>query len=231
MTVAIERLLEVAERDEAARARARELLALARHPAWLRLQNLVNQLCTISHIGGTSYDGKVAHGTDEDIGGRRPAGDDRDKPRRPREPRAPGEGAGSNQQRAYAVRYEEWLQDMAAYAGEYADWRASYQRRTPSYFEIEAARCGTVNRLLELVEEARATVEAWRKAPPLPAGIEPERGTYLWRCKVADDDRPLDRIKTVYGISRATVYRYRATYRGLQRQSVAATCYKVSHSH
>jgi hypothetical protein len=73
-----------------------------------------------------------------------------------------------------------------------------------------------LSELSTLVKDARDALEAWLRTPDV-AGVEPERGSFLWKCQIADDKRDLEAIKTKYTVSTATVYRYRAKYKGLRR--------------
>ena len=132
-------------------------------------RQLVAELSLISHISGTAYEGKLIRATDESKGGRKPPGGDQDKPIRP----------GVNATTADRAEYQDAL----------TSWLESYQRRTPSYFAAEFDKCSTRARLLELTEEARQTVAAWKK-PPAPIGEEPKSMAEPgWRWWVANVDR------------------------------------------
>lgn len=99
------------------------------------------------------------------------------------------------------------------------DRKESYRQKTAEYFARRLARCtGDAEREALRLEAERALYD-WRHTPEAPnsAELAPERGSFLWKCRVADDDRPLEKIKEEYWVSRATVYRYRQKYRGLRR--------------
>lgn len=160
------------------------------------IRQALAELELVSHAPVRNYDGRSAPSADDDIGGRRPSGRDGEFP-----PRKPNVGA----------KAEVWEE----YRQEFADWLLSYQRRTPAYFRAELRRRGPGDPLLE---EIRVVVEAWRKSPPQPVGVEPERESFEWKCKIANDDsgKEKDRCDR-YSISAATLYRYRARYRRLRR--------------
>lgn len=105
-------------------------------------------------------------------------------------------------------------------------WEASYHRKTPAWFRRRretALQREDVGQLEALRDDARECVEAWRKQPPMIGVVEEiEVGSFLWKCQVADDDSgTIKNREDRYGISAATIHRYRAQYRGLQRKRAA----------
>lgn len=66
--------------------------------------------------------------------------------------------------------------------------------------------------------EAELALESVRRmrAPKPSVDPDPEHGSFYWKCRIADDVRPLEEIAQHYTVSRATIYRYRAKYRGLR---------------
>ena len=103
------------------------------------------------------------------------------------------------------------------------DREDSYRQKSAVYFRRRWRHTNTVEGLEALLDEARDAAWAWAHTPDAPTVVEPERNTFLWKCAIADDTRDLEKIKAVYRVSRATVYRYRATYKGLRSGSVTST--------
>ena len=66
----------------------------------------------------------------------------------------------------------------------------------------------------EILDEAVACLRDWRKTPEVP-GQDPDRGTYEWKVRVANDPRPSRAVAGFYGISHVSVLRYRKDYLGL----------------
>lgn len=162
---------------------------VAHHPKMTELRTLVARLGLVSHISGVAYDAKIAKPTDEAKGGRRPAGSDVDRPRRPR-PEASA---------------EQW----AAYHAEREGWESSYQRRTPDYFRSEVERCETVARLEVLVNEAREALERWHHTPGTQGGEPESMADPQWKRWVIEGNWSVDRIVNRYGCSRRWVHRLR----------------------
>lgn len=94
--------------------------------------------------------------------------------------------------------------------------------RSADHFRRRQKRCRTDHDFERVIADVEAALEAWEHTPPPVEGIDPERGSFFWKCRIADDDRPLDTIKSTFMVSRATVYRYRAKYRGLRSTRDAA---------
>lgn len=107
---------------------------------------------------------------------------------------------------------------------EFKAWLESYHRKTPDWFRRQRERAlGNEQRLMRLRDDCRRCIDAWRKCPPQPSGIEPERGSFVWKCQIADDDRgTIKQREDLYGVDRSTIYRYRSQYRGLRRGSAIA---------
>lgn len=103
------------------------------------------------------------------------------------------------------------------------DRQANYRQKSAVYFRRRWRHTNTVDGLEALLDEAREAVWAWSHTPTVSMVVEPERNSFFWKCQIADDTRDLEKIKAIYRVSRATVYRYRATYRGLRRGSVTAS--------
>jgi hypothetical protein len=171
------------------------------------LRELVARIALISHAPTQQYDRDAAHETVGSIGGKRPAGGDFDKPRHP------GPNATAKDLEEYYDAHESWL--------------SSYQRKTPAYFAERVGTHPTVRRIRALIVEAEEVYEAWRRTPPPQRGIDPERESFYWRCAIADEGgssltaQQLKDIRSKYSISTATIYRYRATYRGLRKSPTA----------
>jgi hypothetical protein len=172
-----------------------------------QLRELVARIALISHAPTQQYDRDAAHETVGSIGGKRPAGGDFDKPRHP------GPNATAKDLEEYYDAHESWL--------------SSYQRKTPAYFADRLGTHPTVRRVRDLIVEAEEVYEAWRRTPPPARGIDPEKGSFYWRCQIADEfgekltEDQLKTLRSRYSISTATIYRYRATYRGLRKSRSA----------
>lgn len=136
---------------------------------------------------GAAQLGRSSKGTDDDIGGRRPSGG--------------------------IEKHDEYCRGCK-------DCDGTFALKSAEHFQRKLQRCNTAFQLQRLRDEAQAAWEAWSHTPaPKPADLDPirDRGTFYWKCAIADDDRPLETVKTFYMVSRATVYRYRAKYRALRK--------------
>ena len=151
----------------------------------------VAELTLISHTSGVSHEGRTSRSTDDAIGGRRPPGGDVDRPRRPK----PGASAA----------------DMNEYYDALESWKESYLRRTPAYFISEFDKCRTTARLIELTEEARRTIEAW-KITPLPSGDEPEFGSSQWKRYVGASTRSIGDLARQFHVSRQYIIKIQRDY-------------------
>jgi hypothetical protein len=110
----------------------------------------------------------------------------------------------------------------------HGDFQVEYRQKSHLYFEHKLNRIignpkATPADLKELIAEAEQAHEDWIKTP-VYKGAEPlERGSFRWKCAIADDDRDPETINRVYAmgktISRPTIYRYRQRYRGLRKSS------------
>lgn len=67
----------------------------------------------------------------------------------------------------------------------------------------------------EILTDAREAIRAWRVTPNVP-GVEPERGTLQWKCKIANDPRPSRVVAGHFGTSHVSVLRYRKQYAGIR---------------
>ena|ERR1700752_2293614 len=67
----------------------------------------------------------------------------------------------------------------------------------------------------EILTDATAALRDWRKTPDVP-GQDPDRGTFQWKCRVAEDERSSRQVATHYGVSHVSVLRWRQQYRGLR---------------
>lgn len=167
--------------------------------AQAELHQLVQRIALISHVSGTSYEGKIARDTSDEIGGRRPAGSDHEpKPRKPKIPLIEGNAASEKV-------WDGYMEDLAA-------WQLCYQRRTPEYFRRRLERCHTDAALQGLVVEARETLEAWKRTP-IPAGQPPALGDPQWKRWVADSDLPTKDLVRMFGKSRQYIQQIRSGYR------------------
>lgn len=186
------------------------------HPAYGELCQAIAELSLVSHAPTQSYQlappedreatpprwrvnnrrGPVPHlGSHHAKGGdtMEPRGGDRDKPR------FPGPKASAKL--------------IAEYREDYASWLASYQRKTPDYFRLEVKKCETVERLVELRDECRAVVVAWKRAP-LPVGQEPlSVKDPNWKRWVAESDLDGGTIARRFSVSRQYVHQIRKEYR------------------
>lgn len=210
--------------------------ALRNHPAYGELRQALAELSLISHAPTQTY--QLAPPEDREAtpqrwrtNDRRPAvphlgshsthggdtmtprgGDAEYKPRAPMGPRIEGD----------AQSEKAWDE----YEMEYAAWRECFERKTPDYFRRRLENCETEGRLVALLDECRNVLQAWRKTPDVDgvAELMPLPGSFLWKCTVADDRRPIEEIVQFYKspttgdpLHRSTVYRYRARYRGVRR--------------
>lgn len=98
------------------------------------------------------------------------------------------------------------------------DLTPEYRQKSDMYFRKRIPRLRNERELAALLKEAQDAQDAWRRTPEV-AGVEHERGSYLWKCEIADTDGPVEPIKRKYTISQATIYRYRAKYRGLRKRA------------
>lgn len=101
------------------------------------------------------------------------------------------------------------------------DIEADFRQKSHIYFERKLNRLVAYNGstpadLTALLSEARQTLEDWCKTPPYDGEEAIIRGTFRWKCLIAEDKRDLDTIKRTYTVSTATVYRYRERYRGMR---------------
>lgn len=67
----------------------------------------------------------------------------------------------------------------------------------------------------EIFKEAAKALKDWRFTPDVP-GLEPERGTLQWKCKIANDVRSSRIVAGHYGVSHVSVLRYRKQYAGIR---------------
>lgn len=90
-----------------------------------------------------------------------------------------------------------------------------YRQKSAEYFEQKLLNCWGPTDIRELLTEAQEALIAWRKTPVVP-GMEPERGTFRWKCMVADDrNGTVEQIAKRHSVNRRTLFRYRARYTGL----------------
>lgn len=69
----------------------------------------------------------------------------------------------------------------------------------------------------EVVKAAEEALERALRAPEPPAGVEPERGSWAWKKRIAEDQRPSREVARVFSVSHVTVCDYRRRYRDLRR--------------
>ena len=156
------------------------------------LRKVVLRLTVVSHVAAAGL-GRVTPSSDEDIGGKCP-------------------GGGIDR---------------------FGDFQVDYRQKTAEHFQrrlwamVDAAKLFSAPDIEALAVEAQQAVDAWTRTPDVSGvkDLEPERDSYLWKCAVADDDRDIETINRVWRqggdpISRSTLYRYRAKYRGLRKSSV-----------
>ena len=102
------------------------------------------------------------------------------------------------------------------------DWKGDrepdFRQKSAGYFARRLNGGVSEERLAALLEEAREALWAWQHTPDVSGVIElePARKSFLWKCRIADDTRPLEQIKGEFQVSQATIYRYRLKYRGLR---------------
>ena len=65
-----------------------------------------------------------------------------------------------------------------------------------------------------VLQDAKAELKRLKHSP---TPTEPEWGSYHWKVKVANDDRPIETVARFHGIARSTVSKYRARYRTEKR--------------
>ena len=105
------------------------------------------------------------------------------------------------------------------------DREADFRQKSVEHFRARIARCDTPEAARSLLVEVEDTIWAWTHTPDVDGikELEPEHGSFLWKCNIADNDREHVRdIARRLGIGEATVYRYRAKYRGLRAPKRAA---------
>jgi hypothetical protein len=165
--------------------------ALLDHPLLGELRGLVAKLSLISHAPIGAY-GRQTRGSGEDIGGKPPRGGEVDRPRKPSK--------------------DASADDWEAYHEEHAAWKVSYQRHTPSYFAAELERCETEARLVELRDEAEASLKAWRRGP-MPVGQEPlSCADPNWKRWVGETSLSAGEIARKFDVSRQYVWRIKRAY-------------------
>ena len=170
------------------------------------LRQTIQRIGMISHAPTRNYDGRTRRSTDEDIGGKKPPGTDREyKPRRPKTPLI-----DTDPQSVKAWRdYEDELEA----------WEACYQRKTVDYFLRRLDGCYTPQAVETLLREARATLEAWQRTP-IPLGQEPEYGSPQWKRYIAESSEDAGTLASRYWnprtgrqITRQYIHKIRKQYR------------------
>lgn len=172
------------------------------------LRTVVQQLTLVSHapIQGYNYaPNEVGRGERWRASDRKPViphlGQHQPKGGGTKVPRGNIDWAGDN-------KFFDYRQKSAVYfQNRVNDWESDKHHHGP-------------DEISELAEEATAALTAWRKTPDSDgADLEPPRESFLWKCAIADDDRPVSKLMEVYKpIGRQTIYDYRKLYRGVRKQ-------------
>lgn len=117
----------------------------------------------------------------------------------------------------------------------FGDFQAEYRQKSHVYFEQKLNRIvgyakSTVKDLEALLAEARQALEDWQKTPEFKGAQPMERGSFQWKCAIADHgnstltDQDVREINRLYAmgkvVHRSAIYRYRAQYRGLRGKHV-----------
>ncbi len=69
-----------------------------------------------------------------------------------------------------------------------------------------------------VVQAAEEALELARRNVTEVQGLEPARGSFAWKCRVADATGDVGDVATWWGVHRTTVLRYRRSYAGLLRR-------------
>ena len=77
-------------------------------------------------------------------------------------------------------------------------------------YRVLYARCSSAAERENVIVAARVELESFTLGK---ASVEPEPGSLHWKRRIANDDRSLVDVLRVYGISRASYFRYRRDYR------------------
>ena len=161
-----------------------------------RIRQALAELELISHAPTPAYSARTQHGSDEDIGGKRPPGSDREfRPRRPKLPLIDGDPASEK-------AWREYDEDLAA-------WEASYHRRTVSYYQRQLRLHGVSSALLEDVER---TIRSWRVLQ-IPAGQPPALGDPQWKRYIGESDLSGGELARIFNVSREYIRQVRKQYR------------------
>lgn len=75
-----------------------------------------------------------------------------------------------------------------------------------------------ISDLRRLRIEAEQALDWWKRTPSVP-GVQHDRDSFLWKCEVADAPGTVDEVCRKYGVSRATLYRYRARYGNIRSKA------------
>jgi hypothetical protein len=92
------------------------------------------------------------------------------------------------------------------------DFAAEFALKSAEYFRRRLARCHTPRAVVELLAEAEATLEAWRRTP-IPAGQEPEYGSPQWKRYIAESGEDTGVLATRFNCTRRYINKIRQQYR------------------
>jgi len=92
------------------------------------------------------------------------------------------------------------------------DFQIGYALKSAEYFRRRLARARTPRAITELLSEAEATLEAWKRAP-IPEGQPPEFGSPQWKRWIAES--PLDggELARTFSVTRQYIHQIRTQYR------------------
>lgn len=109
--------------------------------------------------------------------------------------------------------------------GRIDDKHFDYRQKSDRYFrnrlvrwENDKKRVYGVSDLERLLKEAVAALKDWRITPSV-AGVQNDRGTFLWKCEVADAKGDTEEVCRKFGISRRTLGRYREQFQGVRKRA------------
>lgn len=166
------------------------------------------ELELVSHGRTASWGDKTSPDASDSIGGRKPSGSNVEYPR---------QDLTTDERRSFESSYLSKTVEHYRRKLEGRFDRHTGEHRPGLLDDPQLSDQERASQLEALLKDIRETVTCWRfTPPPQRAGVDPERGTFYWKCMVADDDRgTLKQIHQRHQISRMTLWRYRQRYRGI----------------
>jgi hypothetical protein len=92
------------------------------------------------------------------------------------------------------------------------DFAEGFALRSVEYFDRRLRRAHTARAVTELLAEAMATLEAWKRTP-IPAGQPPALNDPQWKRWIAETDLPPRDLVRMFGVSRQYIHQVRKAYR------------------